>query len=676
MALRRLVFILAGILCVFGSSAQAQGDLVQSRVLILLDRSSSMVQSWAGGKEKYKAADELIRKLVDSIYSVNPEVEVGLRVFGHQYPASENNCYDTKLEVLFSKDARTQMTLRLADIHPYGVTPIAWSLQQAATNDITDISRNAYSIVLITDGGESCGGDICAIMAKYLKDKVHFRPYIVSLEDQPQLKGSYACLGDYLSVLNHTDMINAVGTIVEAFRPVLKVTADDYKEMQQVAANAPSVLKVTTPTVNYTPTKEDTAKRPVKEKIVFTKPPPNVKIQSLYYEKFRMLPINISQPEVHGKLSIPDIRATEDSVKPKPAIITKLQVRPKPIEMTPPGPISVRALPVPIVTFKPILDTPKTDRQSPKIARLQPAAMRNFNVIFVIEDRPLTPRRVPQFTPIKIEEPVVLAPKPKKPTPPPAEKKSGEFKVETEEAKETTVEIYFTNGKGKFYNSTPQVQLLDPGTNQMVKKFYRTVDADGNPDPQLHIMPGRYDIAFTEARGVVDKNVEIMAGKKNKIYVVLKATSLSFSYAGDPDRPVEEFAAIVTERNKAQGRVQKQKCTELIEYEPGNYHIEINTFPVDIRNVDLDFNETVIEIMQPGFAKFSGDPTARNITLWRRLGDKFTQFFLLDMNNPASQHLQIQPGEYQVHYQKGKLPGEKVVQFLIKTKQETEVILK
>ncbi len=705
MSLKKFIVFLLGIFCTYQSSGQVQGDLIQSRVLILLDRSSSMTESWSGGKEKSKAADEFIRRLVDSIYAVNPEVEIGLRVFGHQYPTAENNCYDSKMEVLFSKDNRTQIALRLNDLHPLGVTPIAYSLEQAAKYDLINENRNAYCIVLVTDGGESCGGNICDVMTKFLKNKVHFRPYIVSLEDNPPLKTLYSCMGDYLQVLKAGDMSPAVGVIVEAFRPILKISVSDYKELQKTPVVVPSILKVPVPEIKVIePPKDTTPKIPEKEKVVFTKPPPippGEKISELPSERLKLFTISIPKA---GKLNTEELPVftLQPIVIDTPVVIPKRVAdnigriqpgRPKELTIHIPTAAKLSAADAGLPPIKLVIDTPVTPKTADKIARLTLAHPKQFNVIFVIEDHIFQPRALPPPPQFKIDlpevkpEPVVKkAPEPVKPAKKPEkEPTKAEYKVETEDAKETTLEIYFTNGKGKFFNSTPQVQLLDPGTNQMVKKFYRTIDENGNPDPQLHILPGRYDIAFTETRGVASKNVEVVAGKKNKIYVVIKNTSLSFYYytpgsLAESPRQIKEFSAIVTERNKAQGRINNQKCSDIVEYEPGNYHIEINTFPVDIRNVDLDFNQTEIGIPQPGFAKFNNlDGKAHDITLWRRLGDKFLQFYRLDIKSPVSQHLPIQPGEYQVHYQKG--PGqrgmaEKVVTFLIKATEETEVILK
>src|SRR5580698_11627393 len=99
MRLKGFLLLFFGLFCMHGFFARAQGDYTQSRVLILLDESSSMIQKWPSGKEKYKAADELILHLMDSIYAVNSQVEFSLRVFGHQHTVEENDCYDTKNEV-------------------------------------------------------------------------------------------------------------------------------------------------------------------------------------------------------------------------------------------------------------------------------------------------------------------------------------------------------------------------------------------------------------------------------------------------------------------------------------------------------------------------------------------------------------------------------------------------
>ena len=100
----------------------------QPRILLLLDGSSSMLQPW-NNTIRFKAAAKVVSALMDSIYAVNRGVEFGLRVYGHQSPAQDNDCFDSRMEVMFSKNNATQMDLRLASLRPFGVSPIAYSLR-------------------------------------------------------------------------------------------------------------------------------------------------------------------------------------------------------------------------------------------------------------------------------------------------------------------------------------------------------------------------------------------------------------------------------------------------------------------------------------------------------------------------------------------------------------------
>jgi von Willebrand factor type A domain len=664
MRLKQFILIFLSVFCAYSSFAQMKGEIVQSRILILLDESSSMIQAWGGNSVKYKASHQLIMRLMDSVYAVNDQVEFGLRVFGHQHTVPENDCYDTRIEVPFSKDNRSQMLLRLEDIHPLGVTPISFALQEAATKDIIDEQHNVYSIILITDGGESCGGDICEVMKKLVKYKVYFKPYIVSLENDPALKTTYACMGDFLQVTKESDIPPAVSTIVKAFRPAIRMNTTEYKEVQNITANAPSVLKVNP--VKTAPPKAD----PVTIELLAISGISPVQAKAPQPVRLSLLEVQIPRQ----KVDVPEPPAAVKIQGAAPAQLKQIN-----IQLPVAGKLKSTSIP-PIPQI--VLDTPVAPRAQEKIAKLKPAALRTFNVIFVIEDRTFPMRKVPPMPPVKVE--TVVNKTPDKPSANPTAKKR-EFKVEVQDDKETTLEVYFTNGIGKYYMSTPQVLLVDPSSKAVVKRFFRTVDPNGNPDPQNNIPAGVYDLKLASSSDFLLPGVRIEQNKKNKVIVTIKNTSLSFAYQDENDprklskRPVTEFSAVVTERNKTVGRVQEQRLTERLEYEPGNYHIVINTFPQDIRNVDIDFDESVITIPQPGFAKFEAEGGAREVTIFSRVGDKFLNLCRLSINDPKSQHFQLQPGEYQAHYQNGTSKfsaTEQVLPFRIKPAQETPVSLK
>jgi hypothetical protein len=231
------------------TSGQDYANLIHSRILILLDGSGSMRQSFADGSEKFKTGCEIIGRIMDSVYAVNKDAEFSLRVFGHQHPVSENDCSDTKNEVPFGRNNKAAIVEHLKAIHPLGVSPIAYSLKEAAEKDITDEMFNAYSIILITDGVESCNGEICVVMRSLINRKVFFRPYIIGLETGTALKKDYDCMGEYLKISNEGEKAATINTIVKAVTPALKITETEYGKLMpdQTRPNVPcSILAKST----------------------------------------------------------------------------------------------------------------------------------------------------------------------------------------------------------------------------------------------------------------------------------------------------------------------------------------------------------------------------------------------------------------------------------------------
>lgn len=193
----------------------------KSRILFLLDASSSMTYNWNAKYSRYEVASNILLKIIDSIYAINPEVEFALRTYGTQKPAAEKNCTDTKLEVPFNLQNALQIKTRLQNIYAYGYSPIAYSLKQAAENEISNIQNYDYSIIFITDGGESCDGDVCKTFQDFILKKIKLKPYIIGLDVNVQLNQLYDCMGNYIAVSDSSDVDKAVKMIVEGNRPIL-----------------------------------------------------------------------------------------------------------------------------------------------------------------------------------------------------------------------------------------------------------------------------------------------------------------------------------------------------------------------------------------------------------------------------------------------------------------------
>lgn len=197
-------------------SAEAQRKVQQkiperTRILFLLDGSGSMMGIWQNGESRIDIAKRILTRLVDSLRT-NDNLELALRVYGHRYARQANNCQDTKLEVPFGTRNHDQIIRKLAEIVPKGVTPITYSLLQAAT-DFPPNQGYRNILILITDGVESCDGDPCATSLELQRRGVFLRPFIIGLG----LSGGRAldCAGKYFDSDNSTTFNNVLNEAIQ-----------------------------------------------------------------------------------------------------------------------------------------------------------------------------------------------------------------------------------------------------------------------------------------------------------------------------------------------------------------------------------------------------------------------------------------------------------------------------
>lgn len=153
--MRRLTLLLALL-------ALSTGALAQAYVELVLDASGSMWNKLDDGRYRITTAKEalsaFIRELPDG------DLHVGLRVYGSRIDAlADGACLDTELFVPLAGVDKAALQGTVDAVNARGATPIAASLQAAAA-DFPDAAARRV-IVLVTDGQESCGGDLAAAVA-------------------------------------------------------------------------------------------------------------------------------------------------------------------------------------------------------------------------------------------------------------------------------------------------------------------------------------------------------------------------------------------------------------------------------------------------------------------------------------------------------------------------------
>lgn len=685
MSVRRAIFCL---LFLLPFCAAAQGEKSSEkipRILFLLDGSSSMAEDWSAGKTRFQQARTFILNLVDSLSAANYEVEFGLRIFGHQYPAQEKNCYDTKLEIKFSRYSGVQMSTRLEALRGYGVSPIAFSLSEAALEDFENESKYAYSIILVTDGGESCGGDICAVVSKLLQRKIFFKPYIVSLIDYAPLKDMYACLGTFLTVANPAQQTPAISKIVDAHREgFVRAKTGKIIPVMPELTSAPKPAQVPAKPV----IKGDTNSIPLK---LIYGPDSSV----------RAVPVNAPVEELPKKVSNPvrekktvkhlEMKAgkrTFRRIEEAAPVMNKMALVPPFVLSTignrppePPKPlVRERLKPSPIIGSRRYrLLRLLTVSPMPKPLSVPPMVMSKW-------EKPAEPVAVAAPAPSPAPKPTVTptpvaTPKPTvKPTltvSKPAPVPPANYTQEKTAAEDTYIEVVFTDGNGKYYATSPQIQLSDPKTGKPMKTFYRTVDQDGTPDP-VKVTAGVYDLSVVGSDRTFLKSVSIAERQKNKIIITVGGGSLQFVWRNGTNKgPVSKYIAQV-KRNFVPQPMVTQRCDTVLPYPPGNYHIEISTNPVSVRSLDLNFGATaIIPIDEPGIVQITNTENLGKTTLYYQRGDRFLQFATINVGgNPESQSMELLPGLYEIHYTLGPGLPEKVIAFHVYSNKTTAIELK
>lgn len=146
---KTLLFVL---LCALALTAWA----APQRLAFILDASDSMNLTLNGAPTRFSWAKEALTLVVKEL---SPETLFSITVFGHRVPKTQEpaTCRDIELVAplgTYGAADRSLLTATIAKLVAMGKTPLAESLRFTAAR-VPAPAR----IVLLTDGGETCGGD-------------------------------------------------------------------------------------------------------------------------------------------------------------------------------------------------------------------------------------------------------------------------------------------------------------------------------------------------------------------------------------------------------------------------------------------------------------------------------------------------------------------------------------
>ena len=184
-----------------------------SRVILVLDASGSM---WGqiDGKSKMEIAKEVVGRVVGNWKSEN---ELGLVAYGHR---EKGSCED--IEVLREPgplDAGDYMSAVNA-LNPKGKTPMTAAVRMAAES--LKYTERKASVILVSDGIETCGLDPCAVAEELEKLGVDLTVHTVGFGlDNQGAVAQLKCLaektgGTYTTAGNASELEEALTKTVEA----------------------------------------------------------------------------------------------------------------------------------------------------------------------------------------------------------------------------------------------------------------------------------------------------------------------------------------------------------------------------------------------------------------------------------------------------------------------------
>jgi hypothetical protein len=177
---------------------------------IVLDVSGSM-NAKLGNSTRWQTALEVLKKFVATIPA---DFNVALRVYGHRHASkSEETCTDTELVVPLAKLDREKIISIASALKPRGETPLV--LSTLATIEDLQAAKGG-TVILITDGEESCKGDLKAAAATLKESGLDVTLNIVGFTLTGQaVKGQLTTLagstgGRYFGASSGNELANAI----------------------------------------------------------------------------------------------------------------------------------------------------------------------------------------------------------------------------------------------------------------------------------------------------------------------------------------------------------------------------------------------------------------------------------------------------------------------------------
>ena len=210
--IRSLLRTLAGlfVLLLLGLPA-----LAADKAIIILDASGSM---WAQieGKPRIEIARETLKQVLEGVPA---DLELGFMAYGHR---SKGDCKDIEMLVDPAPGTAAAISAAADTLSPKGKTPLSAAVRMAA--DELKFTEDKATVILITDGIETCDADPCALASELEKAGVDFTVNVVGFGLSAEEGAKVKCLADntggkYISAKDADGLKTAIDVAVNDTTP-------------------------------------------------------------------------------------------------------------------------------------------------------------------------------------------------------------------------------------------------------------------------------------------------------------------------------------------------------------------------------------------------------------------------------------------------------------------------
>lgn len=182
-----------------------------NNMVFIFDASGSM---WGQvkGIAKIQIAKEV---LTDMIMDLPEGINVGLVAYGHR---KKGDCSDVEELVPLNVLNKEKLISTIKAINPKGKTPITLSIQTTADN--LKAVQEEITIILVSDGKETCAGDPCELVRKLKESGARFVMYVIGFDVRGEEKKQLECIakaggGTYYEANDAADFKAAAKNVVD-----------------------------------------------------------------------------------------------------------------------------------------------------------------------------------------------------------------------------------------------------------------------------------------------------------------------------------------------------------------------------------------------------------------------------------------------------------------------------